>query len=133
MTIRGCPLQKPKGSRDATALEVVISRGGGHNGFMAGVMTPWPVGATGLRQPGYKIAAGASRGSRAEMQLLNRAEQFPELQGLLLIAGGLNLGQAAHHLLKLIAGALQLGAPSAGQLQPLCISRSSRVWIERSS
>jgi len=40
------------------------------------------------------------------MQLLNRAEQFPELQGLLLIAGLLHLGQAAHHLLELIAGAL---------------------------
>jgi len=53
------------------------------------------------------------------MQLLNRAEQFPELQGLLLIAGLLDLGQAAHHLLELIAGALQLGATAAGQLQPL--------------
>tara|TARA_B100001939_G_scaffold344408_1_gene358788 strand:- start:424 stop:570 length:147 start_codon:yes stop_codon:yes gene_type:complete len=48
------------------------------------------------------------------MQLLNGAEQFPQLLGLLFIAGARHLSQAAHHLLKLIAGALQLGATSAG-------------------
>jgi hypothetical protein len=53
------------------------------------------------------------------MQLLNRAEQLPELLGLLLLTRPWHLGQAAHDLLKLIAGALQLGATTAGQLQAL--------------
>jgi hypothetical protein len=53
------------------------------------------------------------------MQLLNRAEQLPELLGLLLLTRLRDLGQAAHDLLKLIAGALQLGATAAWQLQAL--------------